>query len=405
MSERPAASTRRADIDWIRVGAFGLLILYHVGLVYAPWDWHVHSPHTFEVLRYAALITNPWRLTLLFLVSGVALRLMARRMTPQAVAKARLARLAPPFLFGVLVLVPPQSWIEAVEKGSWSQDLPHWWLAEFSWTGLMDGVPLNHLWFVLYIGVYSLLAVALLARPRLLAAWDRRLGQALRGWALLAAPILYLFLVRQGLFARFGLSNHLASDWYNHAMSLGVFLVGFLVAGNAQVWRTLEDLRRPALGIALAALPTLLVFEAMDPGGVLWGGAPKNAAYAIDQWATIAAILGYASRHIRNADTPLLRYLTQAVFPAYLAHQTLLVAAAHLTKRAGLPAWAEAPLLAAATLGGSLLVYEGVRRVNWLRPLWGLKPLPAPVGAGAPGVQVVLTSAPAESGPRRAEAA
>ena len=42
------SATRRADIDWIRVAAFGLLIVYHEGLVYAPWDWHVHSPHTFE---------------------------------------------------------------------------------------------------------------------------------------------------------------------------------------------------------------------------------------------------------------------------------------------------------------------------------------------------------------------
>ena len=44
----PAPTQRRADIDWIRIAAFGVLILYHVGLVYAPWDWHVRSPHTIE---------------------------------------------------------------------------------------------------------------------------------------------------------------------------------------------------------------------------------------------------------------------------------------------------------------------------------------------------------------------
>jgi hypothetical protein len=52
VSEPASPLARRADIDWIRVAAFGILILYHVGLVYAPWDWHVHSPHTFEWLRY-----------------------------------------------------------------------------------------------------------------------------------------------------------------------------------------------------------------------------------------------------------------------------------------------------------------------------------------------------------------
>ena len=69
----PSASPtqRRYDLDWIRVGAFGLLILYHVGLVYGVYDWHIHSAHTFAWMREAVLITNPWRLTLLFLVSAV----------------------------------------------------------------------------------------------------------------------------------------------------------------------------------------------------------------------------------------------------------------------------------------------------------------------------------------------
>ena len=65
----PAASVsaplgRRTDLDWLRVGAFGLLILFHVGLVYAPFDWHIHSRHTEGWLREGILITGPWRLTL-----------------------------------------------------------------------------------------------------------------------------------------------------------------------------------------------------------------------------------------------------------------------------------------------------------------------------------------------------
>ena len=42
---------RRTDLDWVRVGAFGLLILYHVGLVYSPYDWHIRSTHTFGEMR------------------------------------------------------------------------------------------------------------------------------------------------------------------------------------------------------------------------------------------------------------------------------------------------------------------------------------------------------------------
>ena len=407
MSVSPHPSARRADIDWIRVCAFGLLILYHVGLVYAPWDWHVHSPRTFEGLRYAALVTNPWRLTLLFFVSGAALRLMSGKLSPAKVLKARLARLVPPFLFGVLVLTPPQAWIEAMEKGSWNQGLAEWWVAEFSPQGFANGIPLNHLWFVLYIGVYSLAAIALLASPRLMSALERGAARLLAGPLIVLVPMAYLALVRQGLFARYGLSNHLETDWYNHAMSLAVFGLGFLTIRNAELWRDLERFRWMALAIAAVALPALIRMEGIDPGATLFDGAPKNAIYAIDQWATICAVLGFASRHLRHADGPALRYLTQAVFPCYLAHQTLLVAAAHLTKAAGLPVAVEAPLLVIVTLGGSLAVYEGVRRINLLRPIWGLKPAPRPAPArvrpATLGVELPVEFV--VDPPRRAEAA
>ena len=36
-----AVPARRVDLDWIRVGAFGLLILYHGGMFYVPGDGHV----------------------------------------------------------------------------------------------------------------------------------------------------------------------------------------------------------------------------------------------------------------------------------------------------------------------------------------------------------------------------
>lgn len=367
----PAPSQRRADIDWIRIAAFGVLILYHVGLVYAPWDWHVHSPHTLPALGLAALVTNPWRLTLLFMVSGIALRFMVRKTPPARAFGQRLSRLLPPLLFGVLVLVPPQSWIEAVEKGSFSGSLWAWWLSEFSPAGLRDGVPLNHVWFVLYITVYSLAALALASAPRIFGALEAGLAWLLSGGRLLLAPMIYLALLRLWVFPWAGLTNHITDDPYNHAMSLGVFLTGFLLALRDDVWTRFERMRWTALAIAAASLPALIYLSRpidQPPS------TPANLAFAIYQWATICAVLGFGSRSLRGADGPALRYLTDAVFPCYLAHQTLLVIAAHVTKPWGLPAGVEAALLATFTLGGSLLVYEIVRRIPWIRPLWGLRP-------------------------------
>jgi hypothetical protein len=369
----PAPTQRRADIDWIRIAAFGVLILYHVGLVYAPWDWHVHSPHTIEALGLAALVTNPWRLTLLFMVSGIALRFMVRKTAPAQAFRQRLERLVPPLLFGVLVLVPPQSWIEAMEKGSFSGDLWTWWLSEFSLAGLRDGVPLNHVWFVLYITVYSLAALVLARSSRLFDRLEAGLGRLLAGGRLLVGPIIYLALLRLLVFPWAGLTNHITDDPYNHAMSLGVFLTGFLLALREDVWTRFERMRWTSLAVAAISLPALIILsQPVDQAPA----APANLVFAINQWATICAVLGFGSRLLRGADGPVLRYLTDAVFPCYLAHQTLLVIAAHILKPYGLPVGIEASLLVLITLGGSLAVYEVVRRIGVLRPLWGLRPVP-----------------------------
>jgi hypothetical protein len=367
----PTPSQRRTDIDWIRIGAFGVLILYHVGLVYAPWDWHVRSTHTIEALGLAALVTNPWRLTLLFMVSGVALRFMVRKTPPAQGFRQRLQRLVPPLLFGVLFLVPPQSWIEAMEKGSFHGGLTDWWLAEFSPEGLKDGVPLNHVWFVLYITVYSLAALALATSSRLFGWLETVLSRLLAGGRLLVVPMIYLALLRLLVFPWAGLTNHITDDPYNHAMSLGVFLTGFLLALRDDVWTRFERMRWTALAVAAASLPALIVLsQPIDQPP----STPANLVFAVYQWATICTVLGFGSRYLRGADGPALRYLTDAVFPCYLAHQTLLVIAAHLLKPLGLPVGAEAGLLILITLGGSLVVYEIVRRIDILRPLWGLRP-------------------------------
>ena len=66
----PQGPQRRIDLDWVRIGAFGLLIFYHVGMLYVSWEFHVKSTHRIAALEPLMLVLNPWRLALLFLVSG-----------------------------------------------------------------------------------------------------------------------------------------------------------------------------------------------------------------------------------------------------------------------------------------------------------------------------------------------
>lgn len=371
-----AADGRRCDLDWLRVAAFGVLILYHVALVYAPFDWHIRSTHTFGWMRQALLVSSPWRLLLLFLISGAALRFMSRGRGVREVAAARLARLGPPLAFGTAVLVPVQSWIEARDKGSFQGDLPAWMLSEFSPRGLADGVPVNHLWFLVFICAYSGVILTLLAAPRLMAALEEALARALTGWRVLALPALYLVAARILLFPFYPPTNRLTSDWYSHAVSLAAFGLGFLIVRRESFWQALERTRWAALALALAVLPLVMIQDVHPGGGAFWG-VPRAIGFGTEQWMAVAAVLGFGSAYLRRAGGPALRYLNEAIFPCYLAHQTILVLAVWRLKPLGLPAPLEMAALVAITFLGSLAIYEAVRRGALVRPLWGLKPVPA----------------------------
>jgi len=92
----------------------------------------------------------------------------------------------------------------------------------------------------------------------------------------------------------------------------------------------------------------------------------------LQAWTMILALIGFARKHLRR-DNATRRYLTDAIFPFYIIHQTTIVVAGHYLNQLGWPVWIEAPVLITLTVASCWLGYEIVRRVGFLRPLFGLK--------------------------------
>ncbi|MDE1147854.1 MAG: acyltransferase family protein [Azospirillaceae bacterium] len=376
---------RRYDLDWIRVIAFFLLILYHVGMFYVPWDFHVKSPHPVEALEPFMMLTSPWRLTLLFLVSGAATRFMADKMSVGGLTRARMARLLPPLLLAMFVIVPPQSYLEVVEKvPEQAQTYGVFWWKYATHTGhwcrgddCLMTPTYNHMWFVLYLLIYSLVLVALLAfAAPVLRRLESGLERGLAGWRLLVLPILFLGAIRAGLVPHFPITHWPVNDWYNHALSFSAFLFGFLMARSPVFRQRFIAGRWVALVVAVAAYAGVIGFnwvyradDAVPPTAL---HLTMRFVYAADQWAAITAILGFGARHLTRENAAL-RYLTPAVFPFYLVHQTVIVILAHYLARAALPQVLEAAILVAATFAACFATYEIVRRIDILRPWFGLK--------------------------------
>lgn len=379
-----AATTRLYFLDWLRILAFFVLILYHTGMYYVSWDWHVKSAHASGAIEPLMLLSSPWRLGLLFFISGVATTFMLGKLRVTTLLRQRSWRLLVPLVFGMLVIVPPQSYFEVVEKiafpGSYGDFLK---LYLSGYGGLCRGkdclaMPTwNHLWFVAYLWVYTMLfgGLAWLAGPRLPALADA-LGRRVNGATIVLLPLALLVLVRVLLADAYPSTHALVGDWYNHALYLILFMTGALAARQMTFWVEAERLRWTWLLLWLCSWAITVCYYLMPealattPAFAQWRFVLR-VVYCLGQWAPVLALCGFARHHL-NTDSPGRRYLAEAVFPVYILHQTLIVSMAHWLKPVNLAPAVEGPVLVVLTLGTSLAVFAVVRRITVLRPLLGL---------------------------------
>lgn len=382
---------RRYDLDWLRTLAFGLLILYHIGMYYVTdWGWHIKSDTTSTLLQNLMILTNQWRMSLLFFISAMALALAQRRSPALKLFGLRSNRILIPLLCGMFIVVVPQVYYEAlsqqlIEPGF----INFWWqyinpntnlLAEHhSPIGLLTW---NHLWFLPYLWCYSV--VVLIAAP-LLNALASRL-QSLPGSVALLLAMSLLIGAWYSLRQAYPSSHALVDDWYNHAKYFSVFIAGYLFALQGNWWQKVIMYRRWFMLAAMLCYSLIIA----DRNGLLdsipasfgesvSGRLIVGVVLALNHWGWILALIGYAGRYLNkpvnklDKDGRLLHYCNNAILPWYMLHQTLIIVFAVWLKPLALPAGIEAVLLIALTCAGCWVGYEIVKRFWLSRWLFGLK--------------------------------
>jgi glucans biosynthesis protein C len=378
-TSRLNAAERHYGLDWLRIAAFALLIPYHAALVFAPAHWLVNAREGVEALVVPMALMTPWRLALLFAVSGFAsARLFAKTGDVRGFLFSRNARLLVPLGFAMVALLPVEIWIRA-QQGGYSGTLLGFWTQDYWRWGTHWGVELpsyEHLWFVAYLWFYTVLLCGLLALG-LVPVLQRWFDHLTAGIGLLWLPIAGLVLVKLPL--TFLLPEHggVLTDWNAHATNFPLFLLGFLIAGARHAWADIARLwRQAALVAAIAAI--LVVHTDLH-----WGATemPPHGWMALDRAARMAmawsmiVLLFHAANVLLNRDHPWRATLAEAVFPAYIVHQVAIVVIAWWLQPAGGMRWlGEYALI----LSGTLVICAGFyligSRIAALRPLIGLGP-------------------------------
>ncbi|TXH93030.1 MAG: acyltransferase [Rheinheimera sp.] len=381
--------SRRADLDWLRIGAFALLILYHCAMYYvADWSWHVKNSQTYEWLQDLMKLTNPWRMSLLFLLGGMALAIARPKFSGLTLLRLRCSRLLVPLLFGMFVVVVPQVYFEAlsqqlIEPGY----LQFWWQYSNPNTDLLRAhhspiglLTWNHLWFLPYLFCYSLLLLPLHALLQRLATLTTKLPLWLFGTVLVALHLWAVLSLREA----FPTTHALLDDWYNHAKYGLVFVAGYLLVLQKHWWAALPRWRYGFLvaalfGYAMVVLDNHDVFDGLDDAAIVLQ-LLYSLVSVLNHWAWLGAALAFAAHYLQqpafDPDGSMRRYASAAILPWYVLHQTLTVVFAVALQPLQLHDGLEAMLLISLTVLGCGVGYEIFRRVPLLTWLAGGAPVP-----------------------------
>jgi hypothetical protein len=361
---------RRHDIDWLRILAVLLLIPFHTARLFDIWEInYVKNGDLSEALSYLIGFINQWHMPLFFLLAGASTWFALGQRSAGGYVRERFLRLFIPLLFGLLVIVPPQAYLARFQVAGYSasylQFLPDYFTIRGDLTGYTGLFTPAHLWFILYLFVFSLVALPLflfLKKDGRFIGWLANRCEKPGFIYLLAIPV--------------GLSRALPDiGGKNPFYFFILFIYGFLLMGDTRFHDIVDHRKRFSLimGMSLMAI-TLSLYALQVP--IVDNSLPDilfTALRTFDTWFWLIAILGYGQKylHFTNKLQP---NANEAAYPFYILHQTVIIVIGYWVVQWDANLWLKFSVIALASFAGTLLLYDiCVKRTNVTRVLFGMK--------------------------------
>ena len=377
-------NSRRYDLDWVRVLAFLIVIYFHAAIIFIDGGLPlIQNNEVSPSLDVFVTISSQFRIALLFFVSGVGVAFARRRRNPAEFIRERSLRLLPPFLFGILMVVPPIVYTEKLFLGQFDGSY-----LEFYPTFFTEGIypkgnlSWHHFWFVAYLFLYCLMAVGVFKwfddKGR---AWLDQHFSAQKRFSIykLIVPLIAIEILLRAFFPGF---RDLIHDWASFFHWFLIFLAGFVIAHNEKLLDQITQLRHISLIGAISATLFLFVFLGGPSFDIhtslpITTLVPAFALYCVARmimvWCAILTCVGYAGRYLR-ATTPGLSYLNEAVFPLFILHLTIIEILGFWVVGLDWSLWLKYLVITTLTIVLVLLIYQLlIRPFGFMRLLFGVK--------------------------------
>jgi len=347
------SSERRYDIDWLRVIAIGLLIIYHIGIAFQPWGvfiGFIQNDDSMVPLWTGMSMLNVWRIPLLFFVSGMGVCFAMRKRNWKQLLLERTRRILLPLIFGAFLIVPIHLFIW---QRFYTQDIAY-------------QPQVGHLWFLANIFIYVLALSPLFYFLKKQGKGKiHKILQSLFKTPLGLILIAGCFVVEVVLVNPENFETY-ASTVHGFFIGLLAFLFGFIcVYSGKSFWQTVLKWRWGLIAFAaILYIIRILVFELNSP----------SYLKAIESCLWIFAVFGLAYKHL-NHQSRILSYLSQAAYPVYILHMVFLYLGSYILFPLELPVWIKFIGVVLFTSAGCFIAYELIiKRIKYIRPLFGLKP-------------------------------
>jgi fucose 4-O-acetylase-like acetyltransferase len=377
---------RRYDLDWLRVLAVLLLVPFHVALIFVldPNSiMYIKDVVNSPVLDEAAGFVHLWHMPVLFAISGAATYLALGFRSAGQYVRERFLRLLVPFVFGVLTFIPLTTYIRRMgfpnAPSLWDHYLGFFRIDPDHLDGYAGTFTPAHLWFILFLFVFSLVGLPLFLTLR--GEQGRKVVNSLAAFAQAPGGLL-VWVIPLALVASLDLLGDKNPLYY-----FTVFLFGFVLASDPRFQQSIDRLTWFALGYGVFEA----VFRLLVPQWHYAEWTPQWMAlglmYELGRWSLTLAVLGLGHRFL-NRTGRLLSYASEAAMPFYVLHMTFSTLTGYFVIQLEAPVAVKYPLIVLAATALTLVAYElFVRRWNFMRALFGMKALkkasPVPVGAAA----------------------
>lgn len=363
-------SERRYDLDWLRVLGVLLLIPFHVALIFVLDPnaiMYIKDVVNSRVLAVAVGFIHMWHMPMLFIISGSATYFALGFRSAGQYIRERFLRLFIPLIFGILTFVPFTTYLQHSNSLSLQEGYIGYFHFDFNHLDGMNGTfTPAHLWFILYLFVFSLIGLPLFLVLRS----ERGQGtiKALR--TMTQSP---LSLMACGMPLTLAAALNILGD-KNPLYYFLIFFYGIVLAGDVGFQLSIDKLTWVALayGVFAAVINVMVPIQSYGEWTVQW--MALGLMYEMGRWALTLAVLGLGHRFLNHTNN-VLRYASEAAMPFYLLHMTFSVLTGYFAIQLDAPVAVKYPLIVLVATGLTLVAYELVRRWNITRWLFGMKPI------------------------------